>query len=117
GRSGIIPPGPSLHNPEPLMTEQPVFEALPIDCADFGPNQAQAIVCTSCRQPLTQSYYDERGRVLCSACLDQCQHANDPWGGTRSKHFATTSLPRLHRRPQSRRKNRSAPARSSSAFC
>lgn len=56
---------------------------LQFDRADFGANQVQAIVCTSCRQPISQSYYDAGGRILCSGCREQLQHADDAWAGTR----------------------------------
>ena len=56
---------------------------LQFERADFGANQVQAIVCTSCRQPISQSYYDAGGRILCSACREKLEQANDAWGGTR----------------------------------
>jgi len=65
------------------MSEQPATQALQFDRADFGANQVQAVVCASCRQPITQSYYDAGGRILCSACRENMERAADAWGGTR----------------------------------
>lgn len=56
---------------------------LQFDRADFGAEQVQAIVCTSCKQPITQSYYDAGGHILCSACREKIDQAGDAWVGTR----------------------------------
>ena len=73
------------------MTEQPATEALQFDRADFGANQ-QAIVCTSCRQTITQSYYDAGGKILCSYCRERMEQAADSWGGTRLAKAAVAGL-------------------------
>jgi hypothetical protein len=73
------------------MSEQPVTEALQFDRADFGANQ-QAIVCTMCKQAISQSYYDAGGHIICSHCRERMEQAADSWGGTRLAKAAVAGL-------------------------
>lgn len=50
----------------------PEPQALQFDRPEFQPGAAAAAVtCTSCKQPVVQSYYEANGQLICSHCREQ----------------------------------------------